>query len=42
MNVGIGTEAMQFLFREYINWILGTVLCKPVDLNIIYIFFFYL
>ncbi len=25
MNVGIGTEAVQLLFREYINWIFGTV-----------------
>ncbi len=25
MNVGIGTEAMQFLFCEYINWIFGTM-----------------
>ncbi len=25
MNVGIGTEAEQFLFREYINWIFDTV-----------------
>ncbi len=25
MNIGIGTEATQFLFREYINWIFGTV-----------------
>ncbi len=25
MNVGIGTEATQFLFWEYINWISGTL-----------------
>jgi hypothetical protein len=25
MNVEIVTEATQFLFREYINWIFGTV-----------------
>jgi hypothetical protein len=26
MNVGIGTKAADFLFREYINSIFGTVL----------------
>jgi hypothetical protein len=25
MNVGIGIKAAQFLFREHINWIFGTV-----------------
>ncbi len=25
MNVGIGTEAAQSLFQEYLNWIFGTV-----------------
>jgi hypothetical protein len=25
MNAGIGTEAVQFLFWKYINWILGRV-----------------
>jgi hypothetical protein len=25
MNVGIGTEATQFLIWEHINWIFGTV-----------------
>ncbi len=25
MNVGIETQAAQFLFREHINWIFGTV-----------------
>ncbi len=29
MNVGIGTEVAQFLFREYINSIFGTMCNEP-------------
>ncbi len=42
MNVGIGTEATQFLFREYINLIFGTVQTDRLIVKIALIFLFYL
>ncbi len=33
MNVGIGSDAVQFLFRENINWIIGTVCDTAVYLH---------